>query len=345
MDNLNFMDAESLLATAMAEPDCLVEGLLPQGITLLCGAPKTGKSWLALWLALQIAGGHRVWDCKTQRAGVLYLCLEDTFPRLRSRLDKLCDSAPETLHLAVESASIANGLLDQLENYLFFHTHTKLIIIDTLQRVRSSSGADKSLYSADYAEISALKAIADAHKISILLIHHLRKSVDESDPFNMISGSTGLTGAVDASLVLRRRARDENTAVLSATGRDIEYQSLTLEFKDTVWLLKSRSAERSEEEDSIPPFITYIARLLERDKGVWTGTATELAETLNKMGDAGANPLSITKQLAKHSLGILKELGIGYNTTRTKSARQIGLYSVDLPEVKDFFKKKATANT
>ena len=74
----------------------------------------------------------------------------------------------------------------------------KIIVIDTLQKIRE---ATENSYGSDYKELSVLKILADKLGIVILLVHHTRKCSD-SDPFNMISGSTGLSGCVDGSMVL-----------------------------------------------------------------------------------------------------------------------------------------------
>ena len=120
-----------------------------------------------------------------------------------------------------------------MERALEEHPGIRLVILDTLQKVRIESGSGMS-YAADYRDASALKSVADRYHICLLAIHHLRKLPDE-DPFNRLSGTNGLSGAADGSLVLLRTKRQEYTAVLSATGRDIEGQEETLEFDDCRW--------------------------------------------------------------------------------------------------------------
>ena len=65
---------------------------------------------------------------------VLYLCLEDSFQRIQSRLFDLTEDAPPTLHFAVMSQQLHNGLVEQIEQFLKEHPQTRLIVIDTLQR-------------------------------------------------------------------------------------------------------------------------------------------------------------------------------------------------------------------
>ena len=197
MKKLNTIDADTLQAIAYEPISFLVEDLLPQGLHLLAGAPKIGKSWLALWLCLRVAQGEPLWSFPTHSCEVLYLCLEDSFQRIQSRLFDLTEDAPPTLHFAVMAEQLHSGLVEQIEQFLKEHPATGLIVIDTLQRIRTMSN-DANPYANDYRDIGVLKALADRHRIAVLLIHHLRKLGDD-DPMNMISGTTGLSGATDSN--------------------------------------------------------------------------------------------------------------------------------------------------
>ena len=219
MKKLCTIDANTLQSVDYEPISFLVEDLLPPGLHLLAGAPKIGKSWLALWLCLQVAQGQPLWNFSTRPCEVLYLCLEDSFQRIQSRLFDLTEDAPSTLHFAVRSEQLHNGLVDQMEQFLQAHPATGLVVIDTLQRIRST-GNEANPYANDYRDIGVLKALADRHRIAVLLVHHLRKMNDD-DPMNMISGTTGLSGATDSNFVLRKSKRRENTATLYCTGRDL----------------------------------------------------------------------------------------------------------------------------
>ena len=144
MNRLQTIDADTLQSTAYEPVSFVVDDLLPQGLHLLAGAPKIGKSWLALWLCLCAAQGKPLWTFATRPCEVLYLCLEDSFQRIQSRLFDLTEDAPPTLHFAVMSQQLHNGLVEQIEQFLKEHPQTRLIVIDTgdrfvsgaLQRVR-----------------------------------------------------------------------------------------------------------------------------------------------------------------------------------------------------------------
>ena len=215
---LQTIDADTLQSTAYEPVSFVVDDLLPQGLHLLAGAPKIGKSWLALWLCLCAAQGKPLWTFATRPCEVLYLCLEDSFQRIQSRLFDLTEDAPPTLHFAVMSQQLHNGLVEQIEQFLKEHPQSRLIVIDTLQRIRTV-GNDANPYASDYRDIGVLKALADKHRIAILLVHHLRKMNDD-DPMNMISGTTGLSGATDSSFVLRKSNGDRLICLKRADGVD-----------------------------------------------------------------------------------------------------------------------------
>jgi RecA-family ATPase len=228
--------AAELMKTEFQEPVWIVQGLLPEGLMLLVGKPKMGKSFLALNIAVQLAMGSKVLDnMPVEPTAVLYLALEDNFRRLRSRLwEMLFESqAPDNLHLFTNWKKADQGGLQDLETWLDGHPDVKLVILDTLERIRRQTNSLKRWYSEDYEAIQELKRIADSRSICVLAAHHLRKAHSD-DPLEMISGSTGLTGAADTIAVLTRQ-RGQADAFLYITGRDIEETDLALSFdKDFV---------------------------------------------------------------------------------------------------------------
>ena len=237
MNKLHTITAEDLQNRTYDPTPFLVDELIPEGLHILAGAPKIGKSWLALWLCLCVSQGQPLWNFATTQGEALYLSLEDSFQRIQTRLFDLTEDAPPTLHFAIMADTLKHGLEQQIEQFWTEHPDTKLVVIDTLQRVRSA-GSDSNLYANDYQDIGLLKRLADRRQIAILLIHHLRKLHDD-DPMNMISGSTGLSGAADSAFVLQKNARSANAASLHCTGRDIPDRTLKLEVgeEDHIWKL------------------------------------------------------------------------------------------------------------
>lgn len=322
-DALDITDADTLLSIPLPSTKYYIRGLLPTGIHLLCGAPKVGKSWLSLWLAVQLSRGEPVWDLPTEACGVLYLCLEDTLNRVKERLYRIAEDVPNTLHLCTGCHQIGLGLEQQLERYLYTYPATKVIIIDTLQKVRKEQ-SEGSVYRTDYKDISALKRFADSHGITILLVHHLRKMQDETDPFNMVSGSNGLTGAVDSTFLLYKDKRTEQNARFIVTGRDIEMQEFRLRFENCIWKLVEHKSGEPQEEEPIPQELHAVVQFV-RDRKVWGGTATELCELLKAYGVTVA-PSRITRMLGRFSEQILKAEQIGYALSRSARGRSLSLF-------------------
>lgn len=226
-EKLAVIDGETLMDKRLPPAQFCVQSLLHQGVTILGGAPKIGKSWLVLDLCVRVAKGEPVFGKPTRQGTTLYLCLEDTERRIQQRLLNLTDEATANLFFATEAKTLADGLCQQIRDFVREHPDTVLVAIDTFQIIRSVS-PDMS-YATDYQDVRALKALADELGISILLVHHLRKQ-GASDPLNKLSGTTGIAGAVDAALVLEKSGRYQSGAKLICTGRDIEYRELELRF-------------------------------------------------------------------------------------------------------------------
>jgi hypothetical protein len=224
-------DAE-LLAVDFPEPRWAVPGLLCEGLNLLAGAPKLGKSWLSLGLGAAIATGDPALDAiEVERGPVLYCALEDTGRRLqRRRRQMLAAGGRPAPMLTLETAcgTMTNGGEILLIEWLEANPHARLVIIDTFEKMRGVAPSGMSAYAADYAAAVRFKRIADQYNVPFLLIHHVRKQGAE-DFQAMVSGTNGLTGAVDAILVLER-ARGQADAVLHVTGRDVEETDYALNF-------------------------------------------------------------------------------------------------------------------
>lgn len=323
MEPLKTIDAETLISTPLQPVHFIVDRLIPSGLHLFGGSPKIGKSWLMLWLCLKVSQGEPLWAFETKKSTVLYLCLEDTFSRIQDRLFQITDAAPSNLHMAVLAQQIGSGLQEQIEDFIRQQPDTRLIVIDTLQRVRSPS-VDSNAYANDYRDISVLKRLVDEHGIAIILIHHLRKQAG-SDPFMRLSGTTGLTGAVDSSFVLERDGYHAQTARLYVTGRDVEYQELSLQFQDCIWQLVQVETEEAIRAREIPPFLFRVVSFVAQC-GEWHGSATEL---LTAMAETETSANSVTKLLNQYHRTVLAEHGIVYSFKRTGKTRMISLVLSD----------------
>lgn len=318
MKELEVIDAQTLLYHPLEKPKFILNRLIPSGLSLFCGSQKIGKSWLMLRLCLQVSRGFPMWDIPTSEKEVLYLCLEDTFFRIQDRLFKLTDEASANLRFAISSNKLTDGLMQQLEDYIQKYPETKLIVIDTLQKVRTES-KDGS-YASDYGDISQLKTFADKHTLAVIVVHHIRKQGD-SDVFNKVSGTTGLTGCADASFVLELDSRSADTAKLYATGRDIEYQELSLRFQNCEWTLLERKLKDEIAKAALPAFLFRLVIFMQ-EQSEWHGSATELLEAI---GETEITPNVITKLLNEYHASFLSENHICYSYVRKNTGRQIVL--------------------
>jgi hypothetical protein len=208
-----------------------VPGIIADGLNLLVGPPKIGKSWLGLNLAVAIASGTRVLGKVGVTAGpVCYFALEDPIRRLRSRLTLVLrdDPWPNELHFRTTCPHLPEGA-DEIKAWLEEHPEARLVIVDVFARVETRDHSRrKSQYDADYEAMTALKGIADDYGVAILVMHHTRKA-DADDWIDSVSGTHGLAGGADAVLVLSR-SRSSAQGVLKITGRDVEEAEYALGF-------------------------------------------------------------------------------------------------------------------
>lgn len=320
---LQTIDADTLQSTAYEPVSFVVDDLLPQGLHLLAGAPKIGKSWLALWLAVTVAKGEAVWGMGVKQGTTLYLCLEDSTLRIQNRLFEITEDAPANVHFSTSSDTLGKGLEEQLRAFLAEHPDTVLVIIDTLQMIRGA-GYDNT-YANDYRDLSVLKHIADTHGIAILLIHHLRKEL-AGDVFSRISGTTAISGAVDSSFTLVEDRRGSGKATLSCIGRDIEYRELTLERNaENVWELVSDS--RTQPELLGGQIVILLSELMRRQPEI-SAPAKVLLEKIDPVGTEGLTPNSFSHRIRK-SVDALRRNGITVSFRKSNGDRLICLKRVD----------------
>ena len=323
---LKVIPAEELLDTTYTPSGTLIDGLMGQGIYILAGAPKVGKSWLVLWLANQVSKGEPVWGLKAEKCGVLYISLEDTFQRMQQRLNDVSGGNPGSIWLATEALYIGEGFEEQLTNFLAAHPHVKLAIIDTLQRVRKA-GQEQYNYASDYETVCALKKIADRFMVTVLVVHHTRKA-GSADSFNMISGTTGLLGCADGALVLQKSSRMETTATLDVTGREVADTQLNLRFdkQKKVWEFVSFGGDMREKQPH--PVLTAVQTfILERHE--WIGYAAELLEELKAQHELDAEPHTLTRLMNAHITELANEYGILYRSgKRTGKGRRVYLKDI-----------------
>ncbi|MDI3344366.1 AAA family ATPase [Streptomyces sp. AJ-1] len=223
--------AAELMDTEFPEPKWAVPGLISEGVNLLAGPPKVGKSWMSLGLGLSVAAGGKALDTVPVEGGpVLYLALEDTPRRLQSRMGKILGGqpAPVGLTLATQCPPLPQGGNEAIANWLERNPDARMVVIDVFAKMRGVSPPGASAYDADYAAVGHAKRLADHYGVAIVLVHHVRKAGSD-DFLTEVSGTNGLAGAADATLVLKR-ARGKADGMLHVTGRDVDEAEYALQF-------------------------------------------------------------------------------------------------------------------
>lgn len=265
----------------------IIEGMLPDGTAIVSAASKIGKSWMVLHAGLSIAAGRSFMRHNTMQCGVLYLALEDSLNRLQDRMAKILNGAPAPaqFHFATEAPTLDAGLLDALDEHLRQHPETKLVIIDTLQKIRGQALPREAAYAQDYREMGIVKAHMDKKGVSVLFVHHNRKMVDEDDPFNMVSGTNGIMGAADTIWVITKAKRADAEATLHITGRDVEQSDTVIRFDKSSWTWTPIGSadwlaeQRARQEYDNSPIVLTIKTLLNQSREKrWDGTAKDLME-------------------------------------------------------------------
>jgi hypothetical protein len=258
--------AHSLRTKVFSPIKYAVDPYIAEGCTILAGRPKLGKSWMMLDVGLAVAGGRFcLGDTQCEQGDVLYLALEDNERRLQRRITKILGYAgewPAPFHYATEWPRAEAGGLEQIAKWVASAPNPRLIVVDVLTAFRSPSSKQDSPYEADYKAVSGLQKIASSRDgLAIVLVHHLRKSLAEGDPFEKVSGTLGLSGAADTVLILDR---DGSGTTLYGRGRDIEEIERAVQFsRDTCrWTVLGEASEvrRTDERGRI------LAALIDADE-------------------------------------------------------------------------------
>lgn len=300
-----------------------MDGLIPAGLTLLCGASKIGKSWMSLQLAVAVSSGKKFLGFQTHKSNVLYLALEDTERRIYERIMLVLNGnhMPDGLSFMTRAFTLSDGLIEELREMVNF-TNAKLVIIDTLQMIRGGLCNKESLYGYDYRELTQLKGFADDLDIVVLVVHHTRKSGD-NDRFNTISGTTGIMGASDDSLVLYKKDRSDNKAYLAVAGRDVEAQEYVIlwDKERHCWNMEETKAQELERElnSEFDKSLAMNAVLsLELPVKI---TATEISKRIENTTGKKVDAYRIGTDIQRFSSILERRYGIAHKTERTSSKR------------------------
>ncbi len=317
---LHTVSLTELYQTAYESRPPIINGLLYAGVYILAGAPKIGKSFLVAQIAYHVSAGTSLWGLEVCQGSVLYLALEDDFQRLQSRMFRMYGvEDSDKLHFATAAGKIGDGLDEQLDHFVREHPDTKLVVIDTLQKIREAGGEVYS-YASDYEIIGKLKQFADKCCICILIVHHTRKQ-PACDSFEMISGTSGLLGCADGALLMQKEKRTALQATIDVVGRDQQDQILYLnKDPDTqIWNLERTENELYKEPPD--PILDAVAGLVSAEQPEWTGSPSELAEAV----DSGMAANALSKYLNVKCGRLREEYGVRYENKARHAGRRITL--------------------
>jgi hypothetical protein len=232
------IDAETLLGMTFPPIKYVIDGYLVEGLTILAGKPKLGKSWWAYDAAIAVAtGGRAMGRIECEQGDVLYLALEDNQRRAADRISALSPLSKQVginlsrLNLRTIAPRVDTGLLAALDRWRTSVEKPRLVLIDVWLKVRPprKNGADP--YAADYEAAAPLQRYASEHGLAIVIVTHTRK-MEAEDPLESVSGTNGITGCADTVLVLSRGAKG---MTLYGRGRDIAEIDTAMKFDDGRW--------------------------------------------------------------------------------------------------------------
>jgi len=281
-----------------------VPGILPAGVTLFGGREKMGKSWLAFSLCIAVStGGYMLGKHPVEQGDALYLSLEDPDRRLHKRLKRLVKDSPDLgrLHYATEWETADRGGVEDLDAWLSEHGTCRVVVIDTLKRIRSRSSGKRNPYEEDYEAIQPFASLAAKHNVCIVILHHLNQQSEPHDPFDAFSGSSGLTAATESVWLLTRKRGDAD-AFLMIDGKDIEEpQELALGWDGITctWTEKGNAADYRLHKER-----REVIELLEREDEPMG--AKDIADALDRNYDPTRRLIS-----RMHEAGLLTQQGYG----------------------------------
>ena len=265
---------------------------------------------------------------------VLYLSLEDTLARIQRRLMTICDGETGNVVFATEADMLGDGFEKQLTSYLNSNAGTKVVIVDTLAKVRGVVSSS-NVYSSDYAAMNVFKHFADKYKIALILVHHTRKQ-DADDTMQKISGTNGLMGCADGAMILEKPNRAKMEAILTMTSRDFEDARILLRQNADTNCWEFAGYEDEPPVDTTEPVLAAVAELIHA-QGPWKGSAKTLVEELQKQDpQIKVWPNTLSRRLKANTKVLQESFGVLLTQSRTQQGKYIELKLVtDMSDMSD----------
>ena len=311
------VNSDELCDRQLNRVEYLIDGLLKPGLAVLAGSPKVGKSWLVLQMCMCVASGEKLWGLTTKQSDVLYISLEDSLQRLQSRILTAFEEPSEKLHLALSCSPLGEEFENELHDFILSHPQTRLIVIDTLQKIRC--GFSQPSYAADYSDLSRIKGLADDLNICILMVHHTRKMSD-SDRFNEISGTNGIAGSADTLMVLTKEKRTSDKARLLCTGRDIGDTEYELTKNKLTFCWECETADVAKNSPSQFPEELKCLLYFMKKAVKFSNTNTELVQQIERVTGRRLNILRLKRYMNLYRYE-LADMGLSFVSVRIKGER------------------------
>lgn len=321
---LRTVTAADLAAADPQPPSFVIDQYYPEGLILKGGSPKIGKSFMALQEALAVANGKPFWNRRTVKGDVLLLSLEDSAARINKRLKGMTDNPPSNLYIVSANDSenvkkINHGLIEQLKEQLQIHPDLRLVIIDTIQRVKEFGKRQATSYENDTEIFAPLQRFAIQNHLAIVGITHLTKEHYNTDPFERMQGSMGGVAVADCLIAITGNRGEDST--LDITGRDIEGPGkYKIRFNNGVWECLG-SEEAIKESDTLRAYqhsmlVKTVQCLLNENGGLWDGSAKTLLEEIqnrNRGKCSIPNAREVGRQIKAYREIFLSVDGISYD--------------------------------
>jgi len=299
IEELQAESSKSLSLRHIEPPRYLIDGLISCGTTILASPPKFGKSWMCLDMAISVATGTEFMGMKTNKDGVIYLALEDGDFRLQNRQNQVADGRelPENMFLVKEAPILEQDLLPKIKGLIKkVGTSVGMVIIDTVQKIRGVAGKTEGVYSYDYREHGQLHQFALDNNLALVLVTHMNKYGDDSDPVSRVNGSTGTTGAADTIITLKRSKRSDDETRMEITGRDVIARNLIIQmdWSHFRWILLGEEKDVEKDRDKLEfksdPIVKTILwnlntaeGLTEEDSVTWACTSQGMMDEVKRL--------------------------------------------------------------
>jgi hypothetical protein len=284
----------TIMATVFPPIRWIVPGYVAEGLAILAGRQKLGKTWLAIDWGLAVAcGGSAMGSVECEQGDVLYIDLENGHRRIQRRIETLFPdprNRPDLSRLewVGDAPLLNNGFIDALDDWRRSVAKPRLVVIDVLQRVKPPGNANQNAYESDYATLSGLQRWATEHGIAVVALHHTKKG-GADDPLEALSGSNGLSACADTTLVLDR---DQSGITLYVRGRDVEEKESAMSFVGGIWNVTGEAADvrRSGERGNILTALEESAEPLSPTEltgitGMKNGNIRRLLHSMVKAGE------------------------------------------------------------